>query len=252
MQRRKRKIALLWGVLGTAIFCFFIGVNYNPVITRTPNFAADTSDQRQVLFVSLMVPKIDLANQQIMVLRKRILQIVAVWQKTGKISKVNLQFLQATATAYRVNDFNVKNLASVNDLLMRVDIVPASLVLAQAATESGWGSSHFAQRADNFFGQHCYSTGCGFSVQGGVGFEVEKFNGAQDAVNTYFYNINTNDSYRAFRVARAQMRASGQPLIGEKLVPYLVSYSILGQNYVNMINSIISAHGFAQYDKQYN
>lgn len=252
MMRRKRKIALLWGVIGTAIFCFFMGVSYNPVITQTPNFAADTSDQREQLFISLMVPKIDLANQQIMVLRKRILAIVAEQQKTGKVSDVNLQFLKATASAYKVDNFNVNDPESIHELLARVDVVPASLVLAQAATESGWGASHFAQRADNFFGQHCFTEGCGLSVPGTSGFEVQKFNGAQDAVNTYFYNINVNDSYAAFRAARAQMRARGEPLTGLALVPYLVNYSVLGQSYVNMISSIISAHGFSQYDKQYN
>lgn len=250
-MNRKRKLALLWGVVSAALLCFFIGVAY-PKLPINSILQNQTLNQNQQSFVAFMVPKINLANQQIYNLRERIILVVDKIQQ-GKISQGDRRFLLSAAQAYDVANFNADDPNSVNELLRRVDIVPTSLVLAQAADESGWGASHFAKAADNFFGQHCYTEGCGLTPGTGAhtDFEVEKFNDAQDAINYYLYNLNTTAAYAQFREARARLRAEGKPITGSELVPYLKSYSILGTGYIDMINSMILAHGFSQYDQSY-
>lgn len=250
-MNRKRKLALLWSLIGLATICFFIGLAYpraplNPKVLNTQSLNAE-----QQSFVVFMVPKINQANQQVFALRQRIIAIQTKSQ-TKKLSPLDLRFLNDTASSYKVPNFNSNDNVSMTELLKRVDIVPTSLVLAQAANESGWGASRFAKRADNFFGQHCYVKGCGIApASGDTNFEVQKFHNAQDAINYYLYNLNSNSSYSGFRNARAQLRAFGKPLTGPDLVPYLVNYSQLGEGYISMINSMILAHGFSQYDKKY-
>lgn len=249
-MNRKRKLALLWGVISVAIICFFIGVAY-PKLPINAILANQTLNQQQQSFVVFMVPKINLANQQIYTLREQILMVVDK-SKNKKLSEVNKRFLKSAASGYKVANFDPDDPQSVSELLKRVDIVPTSLVLAQAATESGWGASRFAQLADNFFGQHCYTQGCGIAPSSGnASFEVQKFHGAQDAINYYLFNLNTTAAYSNFRDERARMRAEGEEVTGPALVPYLQSYSILGSGYIDMINSMILAHGFSQYDQKY-
>jgi Bax protein len=247
-MNRKRKLALLWGLIGVASACFFIGLAYPHAPLNSKVLQSQSLNPQQQSFVVFMVPKIDSANQQVFALRQR---IIAIKQK-NKLSNLDRRFLIATATSYKVPHFKLDDPASMTELLKRVDIVPTSLVLAQAANESGWGASRFAKRADNFFGQHCYTKGCGIvPASGDTTFEVQKFHNAQDAINYYLYNLNSNSSYASFRDARAQLRAAGKSLTGPNLVPYLVNYSQLGEGYISMINSMILAHGFSQYDEKY-
>ena len=151
---------------------------------------------------------------------------------------------------YQVPHFAISNPDSVKELLSRVDEVPASLVIAQAANESGWGASRFAVEADNFFGQHCYVSGCGIPPLRVTdsSFEVQKFPNVQSAINDYLYNLNTNPSYANFRAMRAELRANSQPIAGFRLAPFLTNYSALGDQYSLIISSIIINHNLMQYD----
>ena len=248
---RKRKLALLWGMISIAILCFFIGLIF-PTLPLTVIMGSQSLDQQQEAFVELMVPKIDLANEQVFALRKQVLSVLNKSHKK-KLTEVDKRFLKRTAVAYQIDDFNINSPLSMTELLKRVDIVPTSLVLAQSANESGWGSSSFAQNEHNFFGQHCFTKGCGIVPKDATGgdFEVAKFNDVQEGINDYLYNLNTNASYETFRSQRARLRVEGLPLTGAALAPCLQGYSVLGSTYIGMINSIILAHGFSQYDKQY-
>ena len=137
----------------------------------------------------------------------------------------------------------------VHELLLRVDVVPVSLVLAQAANESAWGTSRFAVHGDNFFGQHCSVPGCGMVAGKNPSahpVEVQVFKNVQDAITNYLYNIDTNPAYSKFRDVRYQMRLSDKRLSGFQLAPTLSSYSTLGQDYVHRIQDMMSV--ITQYD----
>lgn len=247
----KQRIALVLFFFVLITMPFF-GFWYSPSIPFKPNFPSISSLMaRQQAFIVFMVPKINYANTQILTMRTQILNLVALLQNNKTLSYSKLSWLKEIADVYQVPHFSITNPASLTELLNRVDTIPTSLILAQAGNESGWGASRFAVNADNFFGVHCYVPGCGILPIGSnanIGFEVEKFNSAQESINDYLYNLNTNPAYTDFRNMRAELRAHNEPLTGFRLTPYLNNYSILGNRYVLRISSIIVSQNLMQYD----
>ncbi|WP_019027394.1 glucosaminidase domain-containing protein [Colwellia piezophila] len=149
--------------------------------------------------------------------------------------------LQTLIKAYRVNK-EASTLQQINDLLLRVDIIPTSLVLVQAANESAWGTSRFARIGLNFFGIWCYRTGCGMVPGGrntGAKHEVAAFQSVDAAVSGYFNNINKHNAYHLFRTIRAELRAKDQPLDAEILAAGLLPYSERGAAYVLDITDML-------------
>jgi len=210
-----------------------------------------SSSARQKAFVGFLVPKINYANSEILETRAQIEKLVSNYKVTKSISVASRIWLREIADVYSVVPFSIKKTDTVKKLLRRVDIVPPSLVLAQAANESGWGTSRFAVQADNFFGQHCHVKGCGLvprQREKGTAFEVQKFPNVQSSINQYLYNLNTNNAYANLRAMRAELRRNDKPLVGIRLVPFLSNYSILGEEYSLRISSIIINHDLMQYD----
>lgn len=149
--------------------------------------------------------------------------------------------LQVFTKQYRINEQS-STLQQINDLLMRVDIIPSSLVLVQAANESAWGTSRFARIGLNFFGIWCYRTGCGMVPGGrntGAKHEVAAFQSVDAAVSGYFNNINKHNAYHVFRTIRAELRAQDQPLDAEILATGLLPYSERGAQYVLDITDML-------------
>lgn len=142
---------------------------------------------------------------------------------------------------YRINK-KYSPMQACSELLAKVDIIPAPLVLVQAANESAWGTSRFARIGLNFFGIWCYQKGCGMvpsSRNSGANHEVEAFKSVDQAVARYLHNINTNPAYQVFRTIRSQLRAQGQPLSPEILATGLLPYSERGSDYVLEISAMI-------------
>jgi Bax protein len=127
-------------------------------------------------------------------------------------------------------------------LLQRVDVVPVSLVLAQAAKESAWGRSRFAREGNNLFGEWCFTAGCGMVPrrrESGKTHEVETFPSVRAAVASYIHNLNSHPSYRMLRSIRASLREAGKPLNGLALARGLEAYSAQGSDYVASVRDII-------------
>lgn len=136
-------------------------------------------------------------------------------------------------------------------LLPRVDIVPASLVLAQAAEESGWGTSRFAFTGNALFGQWTWGEdGIRPEQQrGGRGdYKIAAFDAPLQSVQAHALNLNTHSAYLQFRLKRAQARKAGRPVRGDELAGALTSYSERGADYVKTIRSIISYNKLAETD----
>ena len=133
-----------------------------------------------------------------------------------------------------------------------MDVIPVSLVLAQAATESGWGTSRFAVQGNNLFGQWCYREGCGIVPKqraGDASHEVRAFPTIEGSVNAYFANINSHHLYQNFRQIRAEMRQQQMTLDSTALAAGLKRYSERGMNYVEDILKIISQNSLVQRDQ---
>ena len=251
----KQRIALVLFIIVLMVMPF-LGMWYSPSLPFKPDFPAISSFlARQQAFIMFMVPKINNANNEIFITRTQILNLLASQKNNTALSYSALSWLSEIADVYQVPNFEITNSASVSELLNRVDTIPTSLILAQAGDESGWGASRFAVDADNFFGEHCYVAGCGLLPIGSnasIGFEIEKFSTAQESINDYLYNLNTNPAYSGFRAMRAELRAHNEPLAGFRLAPFLTHYSILGNRYDLQISSIIVSQNLMQYDAANN
>lgn len=191
---------------------------------------ADTA-RRKGLFLRLMLPLILRENRHILEERKR------VWRSpTAAIRDLYAH--------YGVREGDVATLRR------RVDAVPPSLVLAQAAIESGWGASRFVDEANNFFGQHTYDDAVdGLVPAGGDGsFKVRHFRTIAESVRSYLHNLNTHRAYTALRRARAAGRGDDLMPAGLALARHLTSYSERREDYVRAIEEVIRANRLDDFD----
>jgi len=139
-------------------------------------------------------------------------------------------------------------------LLKRVDVIPPSLVLAQAAEESGWGTSRFAFTGNALFGQWTWG-GQGIRPEqqrsGRGDYKIAAFDAPLQSVQAHARNLNTHNAYAQFRTKRAQLRANNERISGNKLVDALSSYSERGLDYVKSLRSIISYNNLDDTDDAY-
>ena len=131
-----------------------------------------------------------------------------------------------------------------------MDEVPVSLAIAQAAKETGWGTSRFAQEGNALFGQWTWS-GEGLKPKEAAenkGHKVMKFNVLQASVRAYQRNLNTHSSYKEFRKARAKLRDKGLELDSLVLVKHLDEYAETGEQYVDVLQKIIKQNSLKDFD----
>jgi Bax protein len=186
-------------------------------------------------------------NQRIMQQRQMLLSLL----KSSQLSDKQQQWLASLAEEYRYDGSGDELVAVIKALLKRVDIVPVSLVLSQAANESAWGTSRFAVEGNNLFGQWCFKPGCGMIPLGrpqGARYEVARYDSPRQSVTKYISNLNTNSAYQSLRTLRAEQRRRQQPLAGEKLAQGLLKYSSRGEEYVKELVAMIRFNKLAVYD----
>lgn len=134
-------------------------------------------------------------------------------------------------------------------LRRRIDIIPASLVLAQAALESGWGTSRFALDGNNLFGMRTYDKDApGIAPASAKGFKVMSFASLGDGVAAYMLNLNKHLAYKQLRKARAELRSAGKPVTGVDLTAWLTNYSEIPEKYGRMLRGLIAREKLAPFD----
>lgn len=213
-----------------------------------PNFAEiSLSDDRKQSFIAYLLPLIGNQNAIIAAKRKEAVRLYGLSQQ-NRLSLAQKEWLVGTATDYEV-DITRKgfDLAFWQNLLHRLDVVPPSLVLAQAAIESGWGVSRLAKDANNFFGIMCFKEGCGVKMPDIVG-EFRRFDSEQEGVAFYMHILNTKGAYRAARMERMRNRLLGDVPSGFALAKTLLSYSELGSRYVSFLIKIMHENQLEDYD----
>jgi len=207
-----------------------------------PDFAAilDISTKKKKIF-DFMKPAVIKQNKQLLVTRAKLNTWLEHISLELPLSEQEHQELARLVKKYRVNKRS-STLAQLNDLLLRVDVIPLSLVLVQAANESAWGTSRFSRIGLNFFGIWCYKEGCGMVPGGrnkGAKHEVAAFGSLDEAVSRYFENINSHNAYRVFRTIRFELRSQDQELNPEVLATGLLAYSERGVGYVIDITKML-------------
>jgi Bax protein len=208
-----------------------------------PDFAGipDVLVKKQQFF-DFLEDYIATENASIDLLRQQLLKRAEIVNDNIALSLREREWVLSLAQNYKLDVAQSSEQELVNELLLRVDGIPISLALAQAANESAWGTSRFVLEGYNIFGQWCYQEGCGMVPQrriSGATHEVERFDSIQASVKSYLNNINTHHLYGYLRELRAFMRNQQQSLDPMVLAYGLGRYSERGENYVDEIQNII-------------
>jgi len=214
-----------------------------------PKFSdIEAGEARKTAFFNYFLPIISRRNQQILSSREQLLDWYADKNNLGWWDSRNLKNL---AEIYRLSIFDKNNETHWLELIERVNSVPPSLVLAQAANESGWGTSRFARQGNNYFGQWCYVKGCGLvpgKRQEDQKHEVSVFDSPEASVMSYFYNLNTHQAYATLRGIRSKLNRNEQQVTGVELAAGLEKYSERGNEYIEEIQTMISYNDLTKYD----
>lgn len=225
-------------------------VKNNPFTLNSelPDFSVYTdTNKKKNDFFAFLLPKIKHANDNILKERRTVFELRA---SLPSLSKSEVATLTQLKTKYEVTLTNHQK--AINELLKRVDIIPASLALAQAANESAWGTSRFAKLGNNLFGQWCYVEGCGIVPKLRTGeqrHEVAKFDSILDSVESYMRNLNSQNAYEKLRTLRAEAREDEDIITGINLAKGLWGYSTRREAYVHEIQSMIKQNELQQYNR---
>ncbi len=200
----------------------------------------ENTKKRKELFIQIILPLILQENNNIRLDRKRLFSI---------INKNNNTDLEKKWLIKKYKQYGIPS-KDLSVLKVRMDEIPVSLALAQAAKETGWGTSRFAQEGNALFGQWTWS-GEGLKPKEAdkdKGHKVMKFNVLQASVRAYQRNINTHSTYKRFRLARAQLRDTGKALDSIILSEFLNEYAETGKKYVEVLQKIIKQNNLKDFD----
>jgi Bax protein len=196
--------------------------------------------KRKDLFIQIILPLVINENDSIKLDRMKLFSIL----NKSKNTKKEQDWLNAKFKQYGVVN---KDLST---LKVRMDEVPVSMAIAQAAKETGWGTSRFAQEGNALFGQWTWS-GEGIKpadAEDDSTHKVMKFKVLQASVKAYQRNLNTHSSYKDFRSARAELRDEGKKLDSIILSEYLDKYAQTGKKYVKILQQIIRQNNLTDFD----
>ena len=200
---------------------------------------------RKQRFIQALLPLIKQENDAVLAERAKLLLMT----RKASLAAYDRVFLARLSEKYRVRDDGLDERQLVEALLLHVDVLPADLVLAQAAMESAWGVSRFASEANNYFGEWCFKKGCGLVPTNRAedkNHEVRRFASPAESVRAYMKNTNSHPAYASLRELRHQHKLKNQVVSGEELAYGLKSYSQMGKSYVLAIRSIIKSNGLNQ------
>ncbi len=215
-------------------------------LATVPHDLKETADVdlKKSVFLRTMLPLVLRVNEEIAADRARILEI-ASRKAEGRIHPADERWLADKAEEYGLKTVDVRK------LLQRVDIIPPSLALAQAAEESGWGTSRFARQGNALFGQWTWDADSALvprDRKAGASHGIKAFPSLLQAVQAYARNLTSHRAYAEFRVARAAMRKAGQEPAGPRLAQTLTRYSERGSDYVHTLHVIMDANQLAALD----
>ena len=220
------------------------GQKVKPIyLTKLPKDIKTLGDTRQKreLFIKIILPLILNENQKITEDRKKLFKILAKdFNTVGERVWLKRRFKE-----YKIED------KDLSKLKMRMDIVPVSIAIAQAANESGWGTSRFALEGNALFGQWTWSKkGISPKKQDpNSNHKILQFQVLKASVRAYKNNLNTHNAYQEFREARAQLRQEKKQIIGLDLTKYLKNYAAIGEKYVIILDDIIEKNSLIDFDK---
>ena len=220
-----------------------LGQSVKPIyLTKLPKDLKKikSTNKRKETFIKIIMPLILIENEKIIEDRNKLFKILGK-QSNSMGEKVWLK--------RRFKDYDIKG-EDISELKLRLDIIPTSIAIAQAAKESGWGTSRFALEGNAMYGQWTW---------GGDGIEpsqkdkkkehkILKFPKLQSSVSAYMKNLNTHRGYSEFRKERSKIREKNKTVEGIDLVKYLYNYAQTGSEYVKILKKIIQQNDLTDFD----
>ena len=199
-----------------------------------------STQKKKNTFIKIVMPLILDENNKILENRKKLFKILAK-QNNSRGERVWLK--------RRFEDYGIKN-EDVTELKIRMDIVPVSIAIAQAAKESGWGTSRFALEGNAMFGQWTYGKDgiAPLKREKNKGHKILKFPILRSSVQAYKNNLNTHSGYREFREKRSELRRKNRKISGLALVDYLHNYAATGKEYTKVLKKIINQNDLTDFD----
>lgn len=226
-----------------------------------PRWREKTSKELDVatkkrIFFRLIGPLVLHSNELIQVDRDRAVLLVNALRAGTAISPEGESFLREKAAEYKLIEGGTDHAdrAVQDKLLRRLDTLPPSLVLAQAAEESGWGTSRFAAEGNALFGMWTWGEKGVTPLQqrSGLGnYKIASYDTPLQSVIAYMHNLNTHQAYRGLRIRRAELRKSGNKVTGWELASTLTSYSERGHAYVDSLRSLMKVNKLQPTDDAY-
>ena len=192
-------------------------------------------------FIKIVMPLILDENNKIIENRKKLFKILA---------KPNNTRGERVWLKRRFEDYGIKN-EDVTELKIRMDIIPVSIAIAQAAKESGWGTSRFALEGNAMFGQWTWGKKgiAPLEREKNQAHKILKFPILRSSVQAYKNNLNTHKGYREFREKRAELRKTNKKISGTELVQYLHNYAATGSEYTIALKKIIEQNQLTDFDE---
>ena len=191
-------------------------------------------------FIKIVIPLILDENNKILENRKKLFKI---------LGKSTNSMREKRWLKRRFKEYGIKK-QDITELKVRMDIIPASIAIAQAAKESGWGTSRFALEGNAMFGQWTWSKNGIEPTEKSKNqdHKILKFSMLRSSVKAYKNNLNTHRGYREFREKRAELRKNNKKISGLKLVNYLHNYAATGKNYTRILKKIIDQNELTDFD----
>ena len=225
------------------------------ILQITPfQVSANSIQNKKEIFFEHIYPLIERENISILRTRDKIKTLKTKLTDNKKPLASEKTWLLILAKKYQLLKHKDDTTTLIDKLLLNIDVIPPSLALAQSANESAWGASRFARVANNYFGQWCFSAGCGIIPKERAlnsTHEVKSFGSAQESVRSYIKNINSLKSYTGLRKIRHQLRSKSINPDGHKLAKGLLKYSSRGKKYVNEIRALIKQNNLIVYDNRF-
>ena len=213
---------------------------YLTKLAKDLNSLGNTKQKRE-LFIKIILPLILDENQKIIEDKKKLFKILGKnFNTAGERVWLKRRFKE-----YKIDD------KDLSKLKMRMDIVPVSIAIAQAANESGWGTSRFALEGNALFGQWTWSKK-GINPENkdpNKTHRVLQFQILKASVKAYKNNLNTHNAYKQFREARAKFREDNMVINGLELTKHLKAYASIGEKYVKILDTIIRNNSLTDFDK---
>ena len=199
----------------------------------------EDSKERKELFIKIVLPLILHENNKIEKDRKELFRVLAKKSNT----KEEKNWLKWKFKEYKIKNFDI------SELKIRMDIVPVSLAIAQAAIESGWGTSRFALEGNALYGQWTWSDNGLKPLENVDGdHKVMQFKILTASIKAYKKNLNTHSGYMEFREARANLRSRNEKVTGLKLTQYLNNYAATGKQYTKKLELTIKKNSLSDFE----